>query len=280
MPTRLSTYKRANNPLRIRRFKYYIPLLDLIEKYRFINSKQIIALSQSNRGNTYTKLKKLFHNNFIDRYFLPSFKKKESIVYTLTIRGVETLRQLHPDRFRKIYYPKRKRSFLFVLHSLMISNFHGTLELALSQKNSCLTKWYQEKEVIKKFSKLQNIRLIPDSYFVIQTKQDEQHYFLEADRGTMTLTRFYEKIRRYRKFFQTNRKDLPSRFRVLILATTPKRAENLRTVTITGDPQGKGSERFLFLNETQFSLENPDKLLKSICTVGLKGKEKLESLLQ
>lgn len=285
---RLPKYHRSNEPPHIRNLKDYLPLLELIQEHHFINTAQIIALSPVSRTNTYAKLQKLYHNGLIERYALPSTEftqGSEKMIYTLDRKGAETLTELNPERYRNVYYPKRRRGVYCVVHALMITNLRVCLTLAFRKKrrpDTGVEKWAQGKALEQMFERHQEngSRIIPDGYFVIHTPKKVIHYFLEADRGTMKLVRFAGKIRRYRKFFTLNRERLPACFRVITLAPSERRAENLRTLTIQSDPKGEGSERFWFASETVFNLANPTQILAPLFRPGLKGaKDKRLSLL-
>lgn len=272
-----SKFIRDEDPPPIYNFKNYLPLLELINNYRFISSSQIIALTPTHRVNTYKKLRRLYQNRFVERFALMSdtFRFRE-IVYALTRKGADLLRDHFPDRFRSIFWVKGRRSALFLEHAVMVSNFRAALTQGLEQAGTAeIARWKLEAEIVKIFPALEKERLTPDAYFMIWTKNVKLHYFFEADRGTMTLSRFYDKVRRYRAFFRKSRKlkNFPRRFRVLTLATTKRRAQNLCTVTVTEDPEERGSERFWFIHEKQFNLEQPKALLVPLCVVGLKGAE-------
>jgi hypothetical protein len=281
---RLPKYHRANINVKMGDIKNYLSLLNVIQEYRFINSEQIIALSKISRNNTYRKLQKLYHNKLVDRYFIQSFQNQflRKFIYTLDHKGALALVENHPEKFNDIYYPKRARSVFLVEHTMMITKFRICLTLALEKcVNVKLTAWKQGKQLRDSLIKYQikNNTIIPDGYFVIKNGNEEVHYFLEADRGTMTLTRFYDKIRRYRIFFSKNRNGLPSRFIVLTITPNQKRTENLRTIVINGDSEKRGSERFWFTDEGNYNVNEPVKIIKLIFDLGFIGSNKKKSLL-
>ena len=269
-------FRRVKDPPRIRNFEVnYLPVIELIEEYRFIDSEQIRALIGGARTNLCLKLQKLYHNGYVERWLLKTGEGfgMRKIVYSLARKGVDVLREREPERLRKIYFPNRKRSEQFIEHELMISNLRVVLNLAAKQHGSAkLVDWIQSG-IDGRFAELRKERLIPDAYFVIKTQKAELHYFLEADRGTMHLSRFYEKVHRYRKFFRKHRKKLPACFRVLTVTVNERHANNLRVTTIRGDPEGQGSERFWFCDEGSFVLDRPGVLLGPFCLLGLRGAE-------
>ena len=275
MKKRLPKYYRAENPPLIRNFNFYIPLLALLGEYRFLTSRQVLALSKTSRTNTLNKLQKLFHNGFVSR-FVPAAAacvlEPRIIAHALSQKGQKLLFEADPLRWGDLYCPSLEISLEFVRHELMISDFRICLELALrKRKNADLIFWAQGRKLSRLLKKQQiaGAKIIPDGYFIIRNQKRELHYFLEADRSTMTRKRFAEKIRRYRLFFQKNRASAPKFFRVLTIANSPTRAENLRQITISNDTQAqKGSHRFWYGSETGYTLENPGKILKHILKIG------------
>lgn len=284
---RLPKYQRIPEKMNpIQNFKFYLPLLALLGEYHFLETQHIIALLGTSRTNTYNKLQKLFHHGYVERYTVPPTDftlKSKNIVYCLSKKGKNFLLEADPQKYCQIYCPNRYRTLLFLRHELMISHFRVCLELALrKQKHAKLIFWKQGnplKQILQK-QQIKNFQIIPDGYFIIQNGEQELHYFFEADRGTMALKRFFKKIERYLKFFQQNRADTPKFFRVLTIAPSPKRTTNLRMITITGDSKKeKGSHRFWYGSETDYSLQNPENMLKPILAVGhIESKKKMSLL--
>ena len=70
----------------------------------------------------------------------------------------------------------------------MISKFHSSLTLALnSLKGANITTWQQGPQLKAEVKlKGQRLAVITDGYFTIQHKGQQHHFFLEADRSTMT----------------------------------------------------------------------------------------------
>lgn len=284
--SRLPKYSRAKTAPVICKFNFYLPLLALVAEYRFLDSFQINALSATSRTNTYLKLQKLFHNGYLERYIVPTtdfILEPRKIIYALNPKGRDLLIESDPQKWQKIFCAQPNRTMLFIRHELMLTNFRVCLTLALEKHPYAkLTFWKQGSELKRLLQKQQNesFQIVPDAYFILKINTREVHYFLEADRGTMTLKRFSEKIQKYLKFFHQNRTNIPRFFRVVTIAQSAKRAENLRLVTITGDTaQKKGSHRFWFGAETNFSLQNSQKTLGYFLKIGhLEAKQKMSLL--
>jgi Replication-relaxation len=74
----------------------------------------------------------------------------------------------------------------------------------------------------------------PDGFFTSQDAQGRTHYFVEADRGTMTLKRFTQKLLAYAAHWRAKRhteKFKIKHFRVLTVASSAVRCENLMRAT-------------------------------------------------
>ncbi|MBK8025150.1 MAG: replication-relaxation family protein [Chloroflexi bacterium] len=59
---------------------------------------------------------------------------------------------------------------------------------------------YDRVNIRSESGRLVNVSVIPDSYFVLQTPLGVAHFFLELDRGTMTVKRFKNKIVAYQTY--------------------------------------------------------------------------------
>ena len=100
--------------------------------------------------------------------------------------------------------------------------------------------------------------VIPDGFFTIKHKGRNYHFFLEADRSTMTSKRYLRKLRAYWLFWKTGglqRKFSIPRFRVLTLTTSEKRKDNLRALARLADNGRRGSPMFLFTCEKSFDIQ-------------------------
>lgn len=83
----------------------------------------------------------------------------------------------------------------------------------------------------------------------------------------MTLKRVLTKMRAYwtwwREDGHTRKLDIKS-FRVLVIAISEQRKENLREITKQADDSQQGSNMFWFTSEKSYNLDNPETILKPI----------------
>jgi hypothetical protein len=166
--------------------------------------------------------------------------------------------------------PKGEVAFPYLAHAMMISRFHSILSLALKEHADKpeLTRWvqgYELKDLLS--SRGEKTELVPDAFFSVEHKGDMLHFFLEADRGTMTRERVLNKMKIYWQWWRTERckeKLNITRFRVLTIAPSEERSENLRKTTKDADTRKEGSAMFLFAPETAFSLKKPEAALAPV----------------
>jgi hypothetical protein len=164
----------------------------------------------------------------------------------------------------------------YIEHTLMIARFRAALTAALrEQNNTRLVRWRQGPE-IKGATNVdgQRVAVVPDGLFTLEDGEDLLHFCLEADRGTMTLARFREKLRAYWSWYLEggHRRGwgMEAAFRVLSLTTSEKRRDNLWALGREVDGRRQGSPMFLFAAETDFRLEQPEAVLGEVWKCGVK----------
>jgi len=251
-----------------------IEIIKLVYSYRLLDSVLIRALiSGSNRG-LLSRLQKLYHNGYLDRIKRDMHKP---IVYALGNRGADLLAKIEKTKRGKINWQKKnlKIKEYYIEHTLQISRFRAVLELALRKNsNYKLVHWISENE-LKEIVLLNNLNyksnrttVIPDGFFSVQRSDGKQaHFFLEADRSTMTRKRFLEKMKAFWQFRldNSNKEIFGIRaFRVLTVCKSTERAKNLRDLSTQADPNRTGSFMFWFTSEENYNIKQPQKVLDKI----------------
>jgi len=93
------------------------------------------------------------------------------------------------------------------------------------------------------------------------------HFFLEADRSTMTSERLLDKYKGYwiwrAEGGQKAKLEIPN-FRVLTICLSQERADNLRKIAKKADDNQAGSEMFWFACESSYSLKEPETILEAV----------------
>ena len=273
----LPRYRRAGEEAPLRLQERDREILFLVYDYRFLTSHQIMRLLSSQSKNILLRLQKLYHNGYLDRL---KISDNSPIVYALGNKGADEL-TLHTEIDRgKIDWSKKnsEAKSIHLNHTLMISNFKATLTLALHGLDIKISLWQREGEMKDKIiyyeednkgnEKKIHGSIFPDALFTLVDKEiNGAHFFLEADRSTMTNKRFFKKMRAYFKYWknkQCEEKQGIEIFKVLTICKTESRMKNLLSVTRSADDRQTGSGMFLFTSEERFNIEKPKTILHQI----------------
>jgi len=271
-----------------------IEILKGLYRYRFLNSHHLLSLTRTNnRQSLNLRLRKLYDAKFIDRPISQTSqwhygKGKKAMVYALGNEGVKYLKDnldWYVPKTGTLVDKNKNVKPLYIEHTLEIADFMISIEsycrnskdirfipfdeiIATApegvRRRTNLSKW---QTTIRWNGKEESIHLIPDAIFGIHLNNKSEgsnklYFFLEADRGTMPLTRkdvkqtsFLRKLESYRDTYQNKLQEKYfgiSNFRVLTVTTSKERAENLVEVckqNIDGVPAG------VFLFSNQFELK-------------------------
>jgi hypothetical protein len=155
-----------------------------------------------------------------------------------------------PDELAERRRRENEWSDLTIPHALLVSNIHTKL-LLLSRLNPIKLVLFQHEH-----ASLQDtvqttsdgkLPIRPDAYFVLQHTgrpdgRNKEHFFLEADTGTMSHTRIALKIKAYAAYHQQQRhvaKFGMNYFQVAVITSTRARAENLKAELHQGMSSGQ-----------------------------------------
>jgi hypothetical protein len=128
---------------------------------------------------------------------------------------------------------------LMIPHSLLIASIHAKLLLLSRHSPINLTLWQHEDSLLQDTVQTPSdgkLPVRPDAYFILQhtgrpAGRNKEHFFLEADTGTMSHTRIALKIKAYAAYHQQQRhvaKFGMNYFQVAIITNTRARAQNLK----------------------------------------------------
>jgi hypothetical protein len=258
----------VNDPLKLQ--PRDIALLRDVAEFRFLNTEQLVSLHEGSDRNIGNRLSLLYQHGYLDR---PEVQKaahlaSAHIVYSLGRKGVEVLSKDAEERegiYRRVQ--EVKRTSVLISHALMISQFRVCLTLALKNRADVkLTRLVQGNDLkVLLRGRGENPELVPDAFFTLEDKGDLLHFFLEADRGTMTQERFVSKLRIYWRWWSEKRCEASLsviRFRVLTITPNDTRSDNLCRAAKDADPRKQGSLMYLFASETKYNVAMPDGLLR------------------
>lgn len=242
-----------------------------LNRYRYLRTGQIKRLVFPDCKSIQScrrRLKYLFHDGLIGRIqpFVQIGKGQPDTAYYLEKKGAEALQREMPDEeirwFRKSGQIKR----LFLDHALDVSEFRLNLELSLRDHPVVeLVRFvadFEMKEHIGRAvgkhryklytevthpSNRQNYVVYPDGMFILRGKGDyakfQRLYFVEIDRGTMSMDRIRDKVIGYHLYHQlgiTRETRCQSykkygkfeKFRVLLVTASEKRVMNIRRALV------------------------------------------------
>lgn len=266
---RFRKFERSQKPLNFQIGPKDILILQDLAAHKFLDSKHISALHpEMKERSLQSRLYLLFHGGLIDRPTsqFTYFQKAAHIVYSLTKKGAELVSH-NKGNVNQARQPK-DTGVSFLQHSLMISNFKTILELALKESGKAkLYAWRESKAIDAIYSDGERLPIAPDAFFTIEDKDYLMHFFLEVDRSTMALERMIKKFKGYwdwRAEGGHKQKLKISNFRVLTVALTEERKENLRQIAKKADGNQTGSIMFWFACEKSYNLENPETILRTI----------------
>jgi hypothetical protein len=204
------------------------------------------------------RLQRLYHHGYLDRpraqldYYHEG--GSQPLVYGLGSRGASLLRREFDIPFDQMDWSGKRGSVgrLFLEHALMISDVMVSAELACRQSDQVTLRWGDDLTPTVpgawrwrvKLARGLEVGVIPDQVLALQfapgeSPESAQHYFLEADRGTMPVTRhglhqtsFFRKLLSYEATWSQNLHRSRfgwKRFRVLTVTTSPERVESMLT---------------------------------------------------
>ena len=259
-------------------------------RHRFLRSWQIAALVGGSKQAVLRRLQLLYHHGFLERprsqieYFQPGGSR--AFAYGLADRGAELLRLIENPSPRALEWSAKNRAVksLFFEHSLLVSDVMVSLELACRQHGG--VRFLKSDELplpAATRSRLEPFRwkvslnggtrlgVVPDCVFGLEfadqpPDRNRAYFFLEADRGTMPVTRnglhhssFHRKLLAYEATWlqELHRKHFGfHRFRVLTVTTSTERLSHIVEACRQLD-RGQGLFLFTDLNSL---LAGPDPL--------------------
>jgi len=257
-----------------------LEIINLVWRYRFLNSEQVQVLVEGSDQVILRRLQKLYHHGYLDRpisqivFSNPLFGPKK-MVYGLGDKGADLLAETYGIDRGNITWREKNRevSERYIQHTLTVSDFRACLTLALKNSPEVKLQWLNDggleikREVyFVKEGKQRRLPIVPDGFFQIEDPGGKMYFFLEADRSTMTNNRFLNKMRAYWLWWRQGKSKESGieTFRVLTITRTEQRKENLRRITKYADERQAGSRMFWFTDSGSYQLSKPDTVLGDI----------------
>jgi hypothetical protein len=246
--------------------------IEAIWQYRVMSQAQIHKLLYTDLDSSVVKrrLYRLYHNGFVARQFLPvrGGLLHSPILYTLDKRGAELL-QKHGFTVSWKHDNNRVGS-TFLDHALAISDVRIAFAQACAAQKVSLLTWHGESQMKHQYDRvkissspagepIRDVAVIPDSAFTLQLPRGASHktahFFLELDRGTMSLKRFKRKVEAYLAYLDTGaytKRYSTKSLRILTVTENMTRLAHLKRVT----EQAGGRSRFWFTTRAEIQRQN------------------------
>lgn len=244
-------------------------------------------------SRTHTRLQKLFHHGYLARFEQVTTRRRpKPFVYMLDRRGAELLAQ---DAGEPIDWQPRDNGVTlgFLDHLLLGNAFRVCVTLAARAQGVALVEWVDDDD-LKKQQKENYVMLdgvdgepprrvpvLPDGYFLLQTKDFQFRFFVEIDRGTIVgqssrwgRRDMATRVRAYNAFVESGR--FGERFggqKMRVLTITPGEGRMRNLMQVTRDVGGRN--RWWFATFDQIS---PATVFDDVWEVA--GKSGLHSLVR
>lgn len=267
-PKRHRRDRRPEQPRQMRETENDRQVIQLIYQYRILSQQQLERLLNKSRSRVQQIMMRLYHHEYVERLFLPVFitEGRSPTLYILGKRGVAVLRRLGIEDMSG--QPSKNLTPMFLEHTLAINDVRIAIAQACEQHDWSILTWKGENDLKAaydrvilptKSGKSQSVSVIPDSYFIVYLPgRGVYNFFMELDRGSMTLDRFRNKMMAYVAYYKSGKYEQRFRykgFRVLTVVDTvsPQRVENLVKQTETVPAIGN---RFWFAHLPALAADN------------------------
>lgn len=278
---RLPRYRRASTEVACVLTTRDLNILRLVESFRLLTSEHIQQLAPGSPQGILRRLHKLYHAGLLDRLRPRRVESGGSskMVYAITNKGMQTLQkegliESPPKTNRNAQ--NRDLHDLSIAHSLLISHIRATFLLACqSEPEMQFLFWREGRDLLDTIEvtlpdKYATVPVAPDGFFGLRNAKGRLYFFVEADRGTMTLKRFTRKLQAYaawRRAEKHSEKFGIKNFRVLTVTSREARCKNLVRAAAAAEDLREDAGIFLFATEQDLPLSSPESVLTKIWSV-------------
>jgi hypothetical protein len=279
LPMRLPRYCRIEEQAHLALTPRDLAILRTVQAYRLASSDQIQALTDGSNQGILRRLQKLFHAGLLDRVIRRSSDSHENtrMVYAMTNRGVKVLQKeglMGELTKTDLNAQNRDLHGYSVEHALLVSQFRAVLDRACALGGLKVLGWREgprtwdavEVPMERGYAR---VPVAPDAFFGLEDPKGRLYFFLEADRGTMTVRRFMRKLEGYAAYWRDKRHQQKfgiRYFRVLTVATGSNHMENLVAAARKTESLAGLGRLFLFTEAASLRLDDPAGLFSPIWT--------------
>ena len=240
----LPRHRRVSAPPRMRLTRRDMHVLLAVRDYRVLRRDQVQRLLFPSKNTANERLKRLYQHGFLQRRWRPVEygQGMSQALYLLDGRGAEMLAQSSGTDREEIRWRASHNlvSSSFLEHALMFNDVHIAVTLATRRSDVRISRWLGEQALsaepdhVRIPSLSRPVAVIPDGYFVLEEGDRRAHFFLEADRATLSNKRWGRRIRAYAAYVHSGqyaRRYATRSLRILTVTTGPKRLANLKATT-------------------------------------------------
>jgi hypothetical protein len=293
--SRLPRFKRVSPATALELKERDRAIIHLVHRHRFLLSTQITKLIGGSSQQILRRLKLLYHHGYLERprCQIDSYHKPGSrhIVYGLGNKGGLLLKRELGSAFRLISWGEKNRAVgrIYLEHALLVAAVMTAIELACRNANIRLLTEQElvvpgQKPAFRWKAKVYNrvqIGVVPDRVFALEYRNQggettRSYFFLEADRGTMPVTRrnlsqtsFYRKLLAYEATWSQSLHKSKFGFPRFRVVTVTQSAVRVQSLIDACSQLKRGHGLFLFADQS--ILDAPDNILLPVWKSGRNG---------
>jgi len=246
---RASRYQRPSRPIPMILTERDEKIIVRCWEDKILSTSNIHMLFFGARARCIHRLRILYSNHYLDRYFVPvlgPYRGATEALYTIGSKGnhIVSLRLNQGQNYvglKRREFNTRMESPSFLLtfrHLRTVNHTRIMFEKAFEDVPDWqLLRWIPERLIEDQFTitqdgEVRKSKIRGDGFFQYQHTAIGKNYsaFTECDFGTMSKKQIIAKVQRYLHYFQTEAPQLKygtQWFRVLMITTTPRRAQEL-----------------------------------------------------
>ena len=210
---------------------------------QLLTTDQLTLLFFSSKRRAQDRLLFPYRQRVLDRFYPPSpfGAGKPQAHWLLDEAGAHLVAaSLDLDR-RHLSWQRREdwRSHPQLVHRLAVNRFvTGLIAATLDDPTLGVTSWFGTREAAARLGERMRGAVRPDGELILLTSAGPVDLLLEWDRGTETLDRLDEKLRRYRMAEYKLKYEDDEPRSILFVFPGPRRLENVRELCATLDRDG------------------------------------------
>ena len=280
--SRLPRYTRAEDDIPLALTPRDLSILQIVDSFRLLTSEHIQHLIEGSDQGIARRLQKLFHAGDLDR-LRPRWVVNggsAKMVYAVTNQGIRTLQKEGViQEISKTDLNGQNRSLHdhSIAHMLLVSHIRAMFSLACHATPGMEFLFWREGRELQDAievalpTKYAQLPVAPDGFFALRDAQGRRaHFFVEADRGTMSLKRFTRKLHAYAEYSRQEKHTAKfgiKHFRVLTVASSATRCQNLLGAAAAEEDVRALRRLFLFASEKNLPFSSPESVFAKIWTV-------------